>query len=139
MEWPQFIKDHFNQKVPFLRYMGIEVIETKKGYAKIKIPLKKEFANSYGIAHGGICALLVDTVIGISLRTLKHKVLTLETTTSYFKPAQVTDILYAVGEVTHQGKKILHAKAEIINQKEEIIGEGKAIYYVTGEDDGIYE
>lgn len=26
-------------------------METKKGYAKIKIPLKKEFANSYGIAH----------------------------------------------------------------------------------------
>lgn len=139
MDWPHFIKDHFNQKVPFLEYMGIEVMETKKGYAKIKIPLKKEFANSYGISHGGICALLVDTVIGISFRTLKYKVVTLETTTSYFKAAQVTDILYGIGEITYQGHKILHGKAKIINQKEEIIGEGKAIYYVIGEDNGIYE
>ena len=135
MKWSEVIKEHFNKEVPFLTYMGMEVVETSEGTAKIKIPLKKEYANTYGITHGGICALLVDTVIGVALRTLKMHVLTIETNTCYFKPAKLTDTLYATAWVVKKGNKILHSEAKIVNQDEELIGNGKAIYYVTGIDE----
>ena len=137
-EWADFIKEHFSNDVPFINFMNITVEETGHGYAKIKMPLNKGLANSYGILHGGICAALTDTVIGICLRTLKMKVVTIETTTIYYAPANVTDTLYASARFVAGGKKILHAEARIENQEGQLISGGKAIYHTMGEDDGKY-
>ena len=135
MEWSEKIKEHFNQEVPFFKYMNMEVLETAEGFVKMRIPLKEEYANTYGITHGGICALLVDAAIGVALRTLKFHILTIESSTCYFKPAKLDDTLYATAWVTKRGNKILHSEAKIVNQNEEMIANGRAIYYVTGVDE----
>ncbi len=136
--WPDFIKEHFSKDVPFIQFMGITVEETDTGYARLSMPLKESMGNTYGILHGGICAALVDTVIGIALRTLKFKILTVETGTTYLAPAKLTDRLYAEGRLVNAGKKLLHASAEIKNQDGKVLATGRAIYYITGEDDGVY-
>jgi uncharacterized protein (TIGR00369 family) len=136
--WAEFIKLHFNNDVPFIKFMGIEVIDTAHGRARIQMPLLPVHANSYGIAHGGICAALVDTVIGIALRTLKYKIVTIETNTVYYAPAQIGGVLYAAAQMEQAGRKILHARAEVRTEDEKLVAGGKAIYFILGEDDGIY-
>lgn len=137
-DWPSFIKEHFSKDVEFIGFMGIEVLETAFGYAKISMQVKQSQANTYGITHGGVCAALVDTVSGICLRTLKYKIVTVETSTIYYAPSSIGDNLYATARLVNQGKKLLHAQVEIKNQNDKQIAGGKAIYFILGEDDGIY-
>ena len=131
--WPEFIKNHFNT-LPYFKFMHATVLETDRGYAKVTLPIKPEYSNTYGIAHGGIVTSLVDMVSGVALRTLKLRIVTIEVTTDYLKTVSLTDHLTAEARVIHEGNKLLHADISVYNQEEVLVARGKVIYYVRGED-----
>ena len=131
--WPEFIKNHFNT-LPYFKFMQATVLETDRGYAKVTLPIKPEYSNTYGIAHGGIVTSLVDMVSGVALRTLKLRIVTIEVTTDYLKTVSLTDHLTAEARVIHEGNKLLHADISVYNQEEVLVARGKIIYYVRGED-----
>ena len=114
--------------------MQATVLETDRGYAKVTLPIKPEYSNTYGIAHGGIVTSLVDMVSGVALRTLKLRIVTIEVTTDYLKTVSLTDHLTAEARVIHEGNKLLHADISVYNQEEVLVARGKVIYYVRGED-----
>ena len=136
--WPEFIKHLFNEKVPFLKWMEIKVTHIREGYAQLEMTVDSKHGNTSNILHGGITATLMDTVIGASLRTLKYKMVTLELTTLYHKPVTLPNKLTATGEFVTGGKTILHGKAELKDQNGQLVASAKAIYYITGDDDGVY-
>ena len=39
---------------PFSSWLGIEILELKKGFAKLGMRIRKDMLNSMGKAHGGI-------------------------------------------------------------------------------------
>lgn len=136
-DWPAFIKRHF-ASVPFLRFMDVTVEETARGRAVLSLPMRPEYANSYGISHGGIAALLVDMAAGVALRTLKLTVVTVETTTAYLAPLPLEGRVRAEAKATHQGRRILHAEVSLIAPDGTVAAIGRAIMAVTGEDTGVY-
>lgn len=136
-DWPEFIKNHF-ATVPFFQFMNVTVLHTSRGQAKLKIPMKPQYANTYGIAHGGIVAALVDMASGVALRTLKVRIVTVETSTTYFTPGSLHDELIAEAQLAHEGRRLLHADVNVFNSEGILIAKGKAIYYVLGEDTGEY-
>src|SRR5215207_4417037 len=38
----------------FSQWLGIEVMKIKEGYSKIKMTIRKEMINGFGVVHGGI-------------------------------------------------------------------------------------
>jgi len=136
-DWPSFIKRHFGT-VAFLRFMAVTVEKTGAGTATLSLPLKAEYANSYGIAHGGVAALLVDMAAGVALRTLKMTVVTVETTTTYLAPIPVEGILRAEARTLHKGRRILHAEVDLFAPDGTLAAVGRAIYTATGVDNGDY-
>lgn len=135
--WPEFIKEHF-ATVPFFQYMEVTVIATSRGQAKIKLPMKPQYANTYGITHGGVVAALVDMAAGIALRTLKYRILTVEVSTSYFEPVALDEELIAEAQLVKEGRKLLHVEVNVYNQKNTLVAKGRSIYFVRGEDNITY-
>lgn len=135
--WPEFIKEHF-ATVPFFQYMEVTVAETARGQAKLKLPMKPQYANTYGITHGGIVAALVDMAAGVALRTLKYRILTVEVSTSYFEPVTLDDELIADARLVKEGRKLLHVDVDVYNQAGALVARGKSIYFVRGEDSAAY-
>ncbi|MDT8903019.1 PaaI family thioesterase [Anaeroselena agilis] len=135
--WPEFIKQHF-MTVPFVRFLDAAVVETGRGRSLITVPLRAEFANSYGMTHGGVVAALVDIAAGIALRTLKVRVVTVETTVNYFLPVATDDTLRAEARLVHEGHKLLHAEVDVANGENTLVAKGRAVFYITGEDTGEY-
>ena len=131
--WPEFIKNHFNT-LPYFQFMNATVLDTDRGYAKVTLPVKPEYSNTYGISHGGIVTALVDMASGVALRTLKLRIVTIEVTTDYFKTVALADQLTAEAKLIHEGNKILHADIDVCNQDGVRVARGKVIYYVRGED-----
>lgn len=132
--WPEFIKQHFNSEVPFFNFMDATVVHTSLGQARIKLPLKPEYANTYGITHGGIVAALVDMAAGVALRTLKVRIVTVEVSTNYFEPIAPDEELIAEAQLVRQGSKLLHADVNVFKRENILAARGKGIYYVRGED-----
>jgi acyl-coenzyme A thioesterase PaaI-like protein len=53
---------HMMENDLFSQWLGITVIEVKEGYSKIKMTVRKEMINGFGIVHGGIAFSLSDSV-----------------------------------------------------------------------------
>lgn len=135
--WPEFIKNHF-ASVPFFRFLDVTVVETAPGRARLTVPLKAEYANTYGITHGGIVAALVDMAAGVALRTLKVRIVTVETTVNFFLPVLTDDRLTADARLVHEGRKLLHAEVDIVKTDGTLVAKGRGLFYITGEDTGEY-
>ena len=45
----------------FSQWLGIQIIEIKEGYSKIKMKVRKEMMNGLHIVHGGIAFSLADS------------------------------------------------------------------------------
>jgi len=54
-------------KAPFEKYLRIKIIKAKDGYAKVKMPYRKEFTNPHGSIHGGAIASLADTAMAVAI------------------------------------------------------------------------
>ena len=50
----------------FSQWMGVEVLEVKEGYSKIKMTIRKEMVNGFGIVHGGLPFSLADSAFAFA-------------------------------------------------------------------------
>ena len=51
---PKEIVDKMMNNDAFSKWLGIEILELKKGYCKIQMKVLKNMTNGFNIAHGGI-------------------------------------------------------------------------------------
>ena len=55
---------------PFIKFVGIQVPQLGRGYARFVLPFKDELANSIGLLQGGMIAALADETVAFALYSL---------------------------------------------------------------------
>jgi acyl-CoA thioesterase len=66
------MKRHDSRKkvrAPYFEYLGIKIIDSGEGYAKLSLPFKKELTNPYGMLHGGAMMTLADSAIALAVNS----------------------------------------------------------------------
>jgi acyl-CoA thioesterase len=106
--------------------MGMKLVELSKGYAKVKLELKKEFINWENMIHGGVIASVLDQAFGCSLNTLDHVYVAVQLNINYLAAAPVGETLYAESKVIYAGKKLGVSEMTVVDSK------GKTIARATG-------
>ena len=54
---------------PCAVYLGMKLVDLSKGYAKVKMELKKEHLNWENMIHGGIVTTVLDQAFGCACNT----------------------------------------------------------------------
>lgn len=121
-----FLKDRFSQ------WLGIELLEIKEGYSKIKMLVREEMLNGLDVVHGGIAFSLADSAFAFACNNRNNLSLALETSISFLKPVFVNDILCAEAKEIRNGKNTGVYLVEIKNQHEQLIALFKGTCYRTG-------
>ena len=111
---------------PHALNMGMKLVELSKGYAKVKLELKKEFLNWENMIHGGVIASLLDQAFGCSLNTLDNIYVAVQLNINYLAAAPVGETLYAESKVIYAGKKLGVSEMAVVDSK------GKTIARATG-------
>ena len=91
--------DWMKTKNPFWSLLGMEIIEIKKGWAKIRLPFSEKLANGIGVVHGGAIFSPADSAVGMALIGLVGKnenISTLEMKINYLRPLTAGDIIAAI-------------------------------------------
>src|SRR5687768_10656507 len=88
----------------FSQWLGIEVLEIKEGYSKIKMTVRKEMVNGFGIVHGGIAFSLADSALAFACNNRNNLSVALDVTITFMKPVNVNDTLTAEATEVHNGK-----------------------------------
>ena len=121
MATPQEVVSHMMEHDLFSQWLGIEVLEIKEGYSKIKMIVRKEMINGFGIVHGGIAFALSDSAFAFACNNRNVLSVALDTSINFLKPVTVGDILTAEAKELHNGKSTGLYHITITNQNDHTV------------------
>jgi len=114
---------------PFIRFVGIEVPQLGRGYARFLLPFKGELANSIGLLQGGMIAALADEAVAFALYSLVKEGETINTVEMKInflgavKEGEVT----AEAHITKRGRTISLGEATV-RQADRLIAKAMCTY-----------
>lgn len=117
-------------KVPFARFLGLELEEVARGTATLALQVRKELMQNQGVVHGGAIASLIDTATAfaiISLLAPREKVTTVDLSISYLRPA-VGGPLRAIATVVRAGRRLFVVSAEVFDKQGKLIATALTTY-----------
>lgn len=125
------VVSHMMEHDLFSQWLGIEMLEIKEGYSKIKITVRKEMINGFGIVHGGIAFSLADSAFAFACNNRNVLSVALDTSINFIKPVHVADVLTAEAKEIHNGKSTGLYHITISNQNNHKVALFKGLCYRT--------
>ncbi len=121
----QKIVEAMMAKDEFSKWLGIEVLSVKSGYAKIQMTVRNEMCNGFGIAHGGISFSLADSAFAFASNSRGRHAVSTEVSISHLAAINTGDILIAESKEINVGNRIAVYSITITNQKDELVAHFK--------------
>lgn len=103
---PEKIVSQMMTNDSFSQWLGIEVLDVKEGFAKIKMTVRSEMLNGHGVAHGGISFSLADSAFAFASNSHGQKAVSIETSINHIKPIFESDKLVATAEKESTSKSL---------------------------------
>lgn len=126
------VVSHMMDHDAFSQWMGITVLEIKEGYSRIKMTIRQEMVNGFGIVHGGIPFSLADSAFAFACNNRNNLSVALDVTITFTKAVNVGDEITAEAKEVHNGRSTGVYLISIMNQKNEQVGLFKGTCFRTG-------
>lgn len=130
MNTPKDIVTQLLKEDAFSKWLGIELIEVKKGYCKLKMTVRQEMVNGFGIAHGGISYSLADTCLAFAANSNGRHSMSIDTSISHTKPARVGEVLIAESEEISKSNRVALYTLKVRKENKEIIAIFRGSYFI---------
>ncbi len=114
-------------------WMQLTLVDIQSGEAQLKMRIRPEMCNPYGMIHGGMMSLLIDESIGWAIASL-------ETEQSYTSLNLMVDFLYAApigaeitahSKIIRHGKKIINAEVKVYNEDQVLLSKATSNLIIT--------
>lgn len=129
---PKEVVAHMLTHDLFSTWLGIAVLDVTAGYSKIKMTVRPEMINGFGIVHGGIAFSLADSAFAFACNNRNVLSVALDTSINFIKPVHVGDMLTAEAKELHNGKSTGLYQITINNQNAHTVAVFKGTCYRTG-------
>lgn len=116
----------------FSQWLGITVIEIREGYSKLKMTVRPEMINGFGIVHGGVAFSLGDSAFAFACNNRNNLSVALDTSINFTRPVHVGDELTAEAKEIHNGKSTGLYHITITNQRDHVVAVFKGTCFRTG-------
>lgn len=118
---------------PFWSLLGMELVDVKKGWAKVRLPFDRKLSNAAGVAHGGAIFGPADSAIGVALMGMISReewMFTVEMKINYVKAIRKGEIV-AEGRIIHKGARTAIGEVDVRDEKGALVAKGLATYAVV--------
>lgn len=116
----------------FWALLGMELVDIKKGWAKVRLPYTEKLSNPIGIAHGGAVFSPADSAIGLALLGMVERdetIVTLEMKINYLQSFSEGEII-AEAKILHKGTHTAIGDVEVKDIQGNLIAKGTATYMI---------
>jgi uncharacterized protein (TIGR00369 family) len=99
----------------FAEWLGIDSTTADDGEARLELTVAEQHLNPAGTVHGGVLATMVDTAMGLAVRSStgdEDVPATSQLTIAYLRPGE-PGRLVAVARVRKQGEHLLLCEADV--------------------------
>ncbi|TMI81139.1 MAG: hydroxyphenylacetyl-CoA thioesterase PaaI [Bacteroidetes bacterium] len=126
------VVEHMMENDFFSQWMGVEVLDVKEGYSKIRMTIRKEMVNGFGIVHGGLPFSLADSAFAFACNNRNNLSVALDVTITFMKAVNVGDVLTAEAKEIHNGRSTGVYLIHVSNQRNEQVALFKGTCFRTG-------
>lgn len=113
----------------FDRYLGIQILEIREGYAKGEIEISRQHMNIIDSIHGGCTFSLVDTVAGAAALSHGELMTTVSANINYLSPTLGVEKLIAEAVEIKHGKKISVYEVTVTDGSGVVLATSSVTYY----------
>jgi acyl-CoA thioesterase len=101
--------------------MGMELLECKPGYARMRMTVRELHLNGHNICHGGFIFTLADSTFAFACNSRNKNAVAAGCSIEFLKPGQLGDVLTCEGvEQTLSGRHGVY-DMKVSNQSGEVI------------------
>jgi acyl-CoA thioesterase len=115
----------------FSAWLGIEIVEMRPAASTVRLKVRRDMLNGFGMCHGGIPYSLADSALAFASNTHGTVTVSIENTISYPAPINEGDILTAVAEEESAGNRIAFYRVTVTNQASVVVGLFRGTVYRT--------
>lgn len=120
---------------PYMAHLGMELVDARDGYAKIKLRFQKENSTAADALHGGAIASLIDTTGAMAawttaeIATPKYFGSTVGVTVNYLS-AVIGQDCFAEGRILKRGKEVIYNEVLVHDAAGKLCAQGTVIYRI---------
>ncbi len=120
-----YLHDYFSQ------WLGIERLKDDAGQSVLRMTIRREMLNGFGIAHGGITFSLADSALAFASNSQGRHAVSIETAISHIESLREGDIITAYAEEENLGNRIAIYRVVVKNQNDQLVALFKGTVYRT--------
>ena len=115
----------------FSRWLGIDIIQIKPGYAQLRMEVRDEMVNGFNVSHGGIVFSLADSALAFASNSYGRVALALENNISFMKKVLPGDTLTARTEELSIGNRMGVYNVTLTNQHADEVAKFRGTVFRT--------
>ncbi|WP_290651659.1 PaaI family thioesterase [Aquisalimonas sp.] len=131
MAWTTDDEIAWNRTNPFRQHLGVHVEwVADDGRSEVSLPVTDNLLQAYGMVHGGIYCVLIDTVLGTGVRSVFQYdagPITVDLNVSFLRPTGLGRI-YARSEIIKAGRKVVVGTADVVDADNRKLATGRGSF-----------
>ena len=125
------IVDRMFDNDPFSKWLGIERIEDGKGVSILRMQVRSDMLNGFGVAHGGITYSFADSALAFSSNAYGNQALSVDTSIAHTKKVFEGDILTTRVVEISRSNRIANYQVYVENQHGDLVSLFNGTVYIT--------
>jgi acyl-CoA thioesterase len=116
----------------FMKYLGIEIIDLDKGFARLSVAFSKKLTQPFGMLHGGVIVSLADSALAKALLTIiepDKRIAAIEVKCNFFI-AIGKGILTAEAQIIHKGARTAVGEVNIWDMEHRLVAKAIGTYAI---------
>jgi acyl-CoA thioesterase len=118
----------------FSQWLGIEVTHVAPNAAIVRMTVRPEMVNGFGVCHGGIAFSLADSALAFASNTHGRVTVSVENSIRYPAPILPGDVLTATATQESAGRRLAFFNVTVEKADGDVVGLFRGTVYRTSRD-----
>lgn len=132
-ELSEKVVDKMYNHDPFSQWLGIERVSESPGTCVLRMTVRDEMLNGFGIAHGSISYAIADSALAFASNGYGRKCVSIDTQISHLYPCRKGDVITATARELNRSRKLGHYEVEIKNQDDKPVAHFRGTVFIKPE------
>ena len=115
----------------FSRWLGIDIVEIAPGRSVVRMKVRPEMVNGFGVSHGGIVYSLADSALAFASNTNGNVTVAIDNAIAYPRKVQVGDVITAEAIEESFTNRLGFYRVAVTNQENVMVATFRGTVYRT--------
>jgi len=119
-------------KDAFSQWLGLELLDVRPNGATVRMEVRPEMQNAFGVCHGAIPFALADSALAFASNTHGNVTVSIENSITYPKAIAVGDVLVATAREESSSRRLAFFRVAV-ERGTEVVALFRGTVYKTGQ------